>query len=327
MTITATVDEFAWYRSALAGNPGPISEGAPQSGYYKMRAPDKQSWLPVAIWRRPGTSEIVCRVAGDMRDAMQVWTFAAKHPVPKEDAKAAFETGRWPGEAPGIGDNGAPDLSLPDQIKERIAQALDFLTNFGVKDQRHADMAQNYRDAILKLKGEAEKAHKAEKAPHLEAGRAVDQKYNPVIKDADGAVAQLRSALGVFLRAKDDEARKETERKHREELAKAEAERARIAAEHAEATKNDIALAALEPDLPPLPPPPEPVKVTAGGQTGKKAALKSVTVYAVTDYAAALAHLKDHPEVVAAVEKVAKAQTKAGAVVPGVTVKTEKVAA
>ena len=64
----------------------------------------------------------------------------------------------------------------------------------------------------------------------------------------------------------------------------------------------------------------------AGGQRGKKASLRSLTRYAITDYAAALAHVQGHADVVAAVEKVAFAQARSGAVVPGVRSYEEKVA-
>jgi hypothetical protein len=69
------------------------------------------------------------------------------------------------------------------------------------------------------------------------------------------------------------------------------------------------------------------VRVQAGGQRGRKAGLRTITKYVITDYAAALAHVKDHPDVIEAVTKVAAAQAKAGATVPGVETQTEQVAA
>ena len=71
---------------------------------------------------------------------------------------------------------------------------------------------------------------------------------------------------------------------------------------------------------------PEPVRIQSGGQRGRKASLRTLTKYELSDYAAALAHVREHPDVVAAVEKVAFAQARAGATVPGVRSYEEKVA-
>ena len=75
------------------------------------------------------------------------------------------------------------------------------------------------------------------------------------------------------------------------------------------------------------PPPPEPVKVQAGGQRGKKMALRTYTVHEVTDYAAALAWAKDDPKVIEAVTAVCVAAARAGKAVPGVTTREEERAA
>ena len=82
------------------------------------------------------------------------------------------------------------------------------------------------------------------------------------------------------------------------------------------------------PEPAPLPlPVPEQVKVQLGGQRARKTGLREVTRYVVADYALTLAHVKDHADVRAAVEKVAAGMAKAGASVPGVEKITEKVAA
>jgi hypothetical protein len=316
-------DQFQWWRDALAGNTGAIEEPRPRSGYFKLR--DKPgSWQPVAIWERDG--ELICRVGADLRDAHDVWTWCAKNPVAKDAAKHAFEHGSWPGDVPVAGHNSGT-LSLPEEIDDAATHALAWLHKNGIADKTAADTAANWRARLLDLSKQADKQRETEKRPHDEASKAVQAKWKPVVETATDAANRLRDALTAWMRAEDARARAELEAKRREaeEAARKQREATEVARREAEA-KN----------LPPPPEPedvplpfvePEPVRVQAGGQRGRKAGLRTITKYVVTDYAAALAHVKDHPDVRAAVEKVSAQQAKAGASVPGVETLTEQVAA
>lgn len=319
-------DEFQFWRDALAGKKPEIHADAPQSGYYRMRDGKGGAYLPVAIWAVSGKQ--VCRVGSRTVDPSDVWTYCAGNPVSKDDAKHAFETGSWPGDAPDIGHNSG-DLSLAEQIKDYAAMALSWLKNSGVKDKTSADMAANYRAKLNELKKEADSARTTEKAPHLAKAREVDDKWRVPIAEAGDAAEEIRAALTAFMVAEEKRLKAEAEAKRKAEEERLAKERARIEAERAKRMEDDPALAMLddEPELPMVPSEPEPVKVQAGGQRGRKTGLRSVTVYDITDYDAALAHVKSHPDVVAAVEKVARAQAKAGADVPGVTARVDKVAA
>lgn len=319
------IDEFQFWRDALAGNPVTINESAPQSGYYKTRTRKDGPWVPVAIWTVNGRQ--VCRVGNEQRDPANVWTFCAGHPVAKDAAKQAFETGTWPGDAHEIGHNSG-DLSLAEQIAEYAELARAWLKKTGVKDKTTADTAANYRAKLNQLKKDADDARTTEKAPHLAAAREVDDRWRVPIADATAAAEGLRAALTQFMVAEEKRMKEEQEKARKIEEERVAAERARIEAERAEKMRVDpiAAMTDPEPELP-MVAEPEPVKVQAGGQRGRKTGLKTVTVYEVTDYAAALAHVKDHPDVVASVEKVARAQAKTGATVPGVTASERKVAA
>jgi hypothetical protein len=90
------MDEFQNWRDALAGKDTALHADVPHSGYYKLRKGKDSPWQPVAIWRKDG--ELVCRVGGEMRDPLDVWTWAAKTPVSQDDAKHAFVRGHWPGD-------------------------------------------------------------------------------------------------------------------------------------------------------------------------------------------------------------------------------------
>lgn len=331
-------DEFQYWRSALAGNKLAINADAPQSGYYRKRASKDGPWLPVAIWWREEVGDDgarvrkqVARVAGEMVDPLSVWTWVADKPVKKEDAQTAFKTGSWPGDAAPIamGDNNPPTEPV-ELIPLEIEAATEWLATVKtIKTQVEADIASNRVTNLRDLKKKAEAQHKAEKEPHLEAGRAVDKKYKPKIDDADVAVKGLLAAITVFQNAErarlqkiaDEKAAKERaewERQQAEARAKAEADAA------ASKTPLDEIL-----EQQPAPPPPkaETVKVRSGGASGKAVSLRTVKVATVVDYDKALMALKDHPEVRDLVQKLADRACKAGVPLAGVEYSTQQVAA
>jgi hypothetical protein len=317
-------DQFQFWRDALDGKSPAIHEDAPQPGYYKLRRGKDAPWVPVAIWYRDG--ELVCRVGPDMRYPLEVWVSCADNPVAKDDAKHAFQHGTWPGDVPVAGHN-SQALTLAEEIADAAEQALAWLKGLGhIASKTDSDKAANWRAKLLDLSKKADKERDEKKRPHLEAGRAIDAEYKPLVTTATDAANELRDALTAWMKAEEAKLRAEQEakRKAAEEEASKQREAAGAARREAEAKNLPPP---PEPEDVPLPMFDEPVKVQAGGQRGRKAGLRTITVYEVTDYVAALEHCKNHPDVIAAVEKVAKAQAKAGATVPGVVTREEKVAA
>ena len=325
-------DDFQNWRDALAGKEAALHADLPNPGYYKLRNGKDGPWLPVAIWRKDGS--LVCRVACEMRDPLDVWTWAAKNPVSKDDAKHAFENGTWPGDV-AIGHNSG-DMSLEDEIRDAVGQALDWLKVTPIADKTTADMAANYRARLLDLSKKAEAEREAKVRPHIDAQKAINADYKPLVDSAKVAADTVRGKLSVYLAAEEDKARKAAAEAARIEnekrMAEFQRQQAEARAAHAEAMAKAAADRANEPP-PPMPEietpvfvAPDPVKLQAGGQRGKKASLRTMTRYEMNDYAAALAHVREHPDVIAAVEKVAFAQARAGATVPGVRSYEEKVA-
>lgn len=323
------MDDYAWWREALATGSFTVEEGNPQIGFYKTKRDGK--WTPVAIWRDKESKALIAAVGtrGNRVDPNSIWIGCAKNPVSNEAAITAFDTGLFPGDVPAMGHNSGT-LSLAEEIADVCASAMDWLRKLGgIKDAASKDMAANWRDKINGLKKQADAERETEKRPHLEASRAVDAKFKPVIEQADATATTLRDALTVFMRAEEAKARAEAEARHKAEMERVAKERARIAEEQAKLMKADpiAALTSPPPAEPELPIFEAPAPIQAGGQRGRKTGLRTVTKYVVTNYEAALAHVKDHPDVRAAVEKVAAAQAKAGATVPGVEKQEEKVAA
>lgn len=319
------MDEFQFWRDALAGKKVEISADAPQPGYYKTRTRKDVPYVPVAIWTANG--ELVCRVGNEKRDPVSVWTFCADKPVSKDDAKHAFEHGTWPGDAPEIGHNSG-DLSLAEQIAEYAAMALTWLKTTGVKDQVSADKAANYRAKLIQLKNDADDARTTEKAPHLSAAKAVDDKWRGPIAEATEAAEDIRAALTAFMVAEEKRLKAEAEAKRKAEEERVAKERARIEAERAEKMRvNPIAaLTDQEPELPMAPAEPEPVKIQAGGQRGRRTGLRTVKKVRITDYQAAAAHFAANEEIKVVLDKLTSRLVLAGANVPFAETYDEKVA-
>lgn len=321
-------DIWQFWRDALAGKEQAIDADQPQCGFYKMRDGKDGPWLPVMI--RMVGDVMRCRVADNSdADPLKVWTWCASRPISKEDAKVAFETGNFPGDAPAsIGDNSG-DLSLAEQIKEYAAQALGWLKTKGIKDAASKDRAANYRQELLRLKKEADTLRITEKKPHDDAAKAVQAKWVPLIDEAEAAADKLRVELGFYMIAEKRAAEAEARVKYEAEQKAAAAARAEIEAQRAKQMRDDpiAALTSPEPELPMAPPPPEPVKIQAGGQRGRKTGLREVTRYVVTDHSKALAFFAESEDVRELIGKLAERASKAGVTVPGVEKRIEEVAA
>jgi len=323
------MDDYAWWRAALETGSFTVEEGNPQIGFYKTKR--NGQWVPVATWRNKASGELVAAVGNKSNQIApnDIWISCAKFPVSNEAAKEAFATGLFPGDVAPLGGNAAA-LPIAEQIGLVIEEALTWLKGLGgkIKTKVESDTIANYRDQLNGLKKKAEAEHKVEKQPFLDGGREVDEKFKPSIAEAETTVKSLLAAQTVYLNAENKRIEDEARAKHAAEVARVAAERERIAKEQAALMKADpiAAMTSPPPAEPELPIFEAPKPVTAGGQFGKKTSLRTVTKYIVRDYAATLAHVKDHPDVRAAVEKVAAAQAKAGANVPGVETVHEKVA-
>lgn len=321
-------DSYQHWRDALAGLPVKINVNEPQPGYYKSRAGQDRPWKPVAIWRTDD-GELKCRRAGEMLDPYKMWSWCAKNPVSKADAKHAFENGTWPGDAPPIGDNSG-NMTPLETLKSYVQTAKEWLEKTPkVADQITCDQAGNTAAELIKLKGKADTERKEKIRPHLDAKDAINATYNDLIDEAAKLAKTIKRSTDAFLIA--EQKRLEEEERKRFEAERKAAEAARKAVEDARAKQIEddpaLALASDEPELPTVPTAPNPVKAVSGGQRGRKVTLREYTDYVVEDYASALEWAKDKEAVVLAVEKVCKAAARDGITVPGVKIVKEKRAA
>lgn len=192
--------------------------------------------------------------------------------------------------------------------------------------------------AEVKLRGELKKAHEIEKRPHLEAGRAVDAKYNPLIAQIQDAVKAVTRSLTAFMEA--EHAKREAEARAAKERAEEERRRAEALAAQAEAEDDPFAAfdageearraeaeaASLARQAA------SPVKVNVTGSEGGRAAgLRTVGyIVDIIDPAALVAHYAGRADVIEAARKCAAAEAKSSkgeAVIPGVRITADRRAA
>lgn len=329
-------DPYAWWRGALEnqaaiGKALPVHEGDPQSGFYRKRKFKDGPWQAVAIWTDTN-GETIALVDGATADAFDIWTFCCRNPVSEAAYRKAAAGEGWNDEPPAaVGHN---SQNMPADPHERLAmefeaekeQAEAFLKE-PVTSKDRADMAAVWSKRLSEIAKKATDLHKVEKQPHLDAGRAVDDKWRE-LKEAPKALStRLKRALDDFLRA---EARKEEERQRK---AREEAERLRREAEEAarkasaqenaeaEAEAERIARHAAEAERE------AEARNAQAGRTGAKVALRTFVSAEITDFDALLLALKDRAEVMELVQSLANRAAKSGVELPGMRIKEEKRAA
>jgi hypothetical protein len=342
-------DQWAWYKAAIAAkNSGkdlpPVSDGKPEVGFYYAKASRAGGRIPVRIaLDKNGDIVAVTGVKAEYRieDAAGKWSWVAGNPIERDSYVHAWEQGVWPDGTPTTAPALPSGSNLPSdpferlmaEVDDKVADAKALIDRLAksTTTKTDADMARNIQAALLGHVKTADAMHKAEKQPHLDACREVDDKFRfrETVKDWG---ARLRTVFENWMRAEEAKARAEAEKKHREELAKAQAERERIEAERKKKLADDpvAALTDDEPEMPELPLAPEPIKINAGGGVGRAAGLKTVYVGEIVDYEATIKHYRNHPDVRAVIEKlVARAvkSDKTEANIPGVKVTEDRRAA
>lgn len=313
---------FDWWRAALAGKKPAIHANDPQPGYFR----GKHDGAPVAAMIFPNDNGgLSARLGNIVVDPYKVWVQLARHPITEEAARCWFEHGRWPheevlasdpshddGTLTGIGhnsgvieieDGGAADIfdEISRKAQIEVDHATEWLKRSGVKDQKQADICGDMIDAMRKLWKRADDARADEKQPHLDAERAVDNKWRPVLKSLKDAGDALKDAAVAWKRAEDARRAKEA----------AEAEAAHLAAIEAAQAKGELPV-----DVPELPPAPEPVRI--GGTSGRRIGFRTTETVVVIDVAKAyrLKAIKEHPAVLAAIEAACNDLFKATGKVP-----------
>lgn len=314
------VNQFAGWRRLLEGEDVERSIDHPLSGYYRIRHRDKATGIStfraVAYWYENG--KLCCLIdskeVDDLR-AREQWAWASKNPIEYQTYLDVTERGKpWPDvdgavheQSNGRGHNNPP-TDPAEILKEQIESASAGASAYAkIEDDETAKQAQTLRSRLLELSGQADKHREALKRPHLEAGRAIDGKWQPIVNGAKAVADNIRGALGIW----------ETVKLGRERQA------ALIAAENARRLQEVANRAGVR--VPEFAPPPPPAAPIVKGGYGRAASVKVVKVVReVNDWSALFAFLKDDPELRECAIKLAKRRINAGQTVPGVVIAEER---
>lgn len=295
--------DYAWWREAVAaaarGERVTIQERTPHCGYfvYKLRTgltAKNSNRYPVVVWRE-ADGHLYARFGYEFapltpEPAGDRWTEYGHQPVTFGVYRDAFRAGRFaddlpetpaiPAEPPAFTSDGEPrpnaDVADPAQVlRDRIDANVRTAKTLTVTDDDTLISVKGQRALLLELAGDADKAHEAEKAPHLALCKEIDAKWLPLVKDARAAANKLRDQMSNFVDARDRKARLEAAARAAQERA---AEAARTEAQEPASETKAPPLAPVE--QPPLPPPTTRVR----GGYGRAASVKVVKAATVTSY-------------------------------------------
>ena len=343
-----------WWRKAKA-DPSrigstdlPIHADGYQCGYYRTRSREDGSWAdPVGIYPVQG---VVCgfRNGKPVDDLVDLFLWCCRYPVSFDAYKAALAGGGWADEPPRS--SNAPDDADEDDFarlqREYLAEKelIDAFLKKPIASQDDADKVAIWKKRITTIRSKAELFHKTEKQPHLDAGRAVDDKWRPLKEEPNDYAKALGDHLLPWLRRQKAE---EEERQRKAAAAAAriqrEADEAAAAAQ-AEQDKADeeAARGNIDPDADKKREAAEEAareaqrkadeaareaeakKVTAG-RTGARSGLVKIKVGKVNDYEkAALALVKiRHKDMIELIDTLANRAAKAGMPFDGMTIEDE----
>lgn len=318
------IDPWRWWQAALKdpasiGKTLPVHEGEPNQGYFRTRFKGGV-WEPVAIWKEDG-QWLAYRSGKEVR-ADDIWTFACRSPITYEAYENAMVGNGWADDdkvvaaqvkppEPTIGDNSG-EVDEAETLKDQIAAALAGMTAYEkITDDKTAAKALSLRNRLNELSGHADKIRVKQKEPHLEAGKAVDAKWQPLVKNAKAGADKVRDAIGAWETVKLQEQRRIAREAEHEQARVALEEAARAVSTDAEVMEAPAVVAA------PVETAPAPIKPTYG----KTASVSvKVVVDEVTDWTALYTYMAARPEVQDLLRSLAQKALDAGRTnVPGIT--------
>jgi len=115
--------------------------------------------------------------------------------------------------------NTPPDIAFSTAIDDLYDEAGNWLDGEPLANQAQADAVGKIMTGLRTIRKDADTARVAEKKPHDDAAKAVQDKWKPILAKADRAIEAAQRPLTDWL------ARQEAERLAREDEARAEADR------------------------------------------------------------------------------------------------------
>lgn len=120
------------------------------------------------------------------------------------------------------------DGALIDSIKEQFAEMVESAKNFVVSDDDSLEKSTDMVKVLKKGQSRLETRRKELKAPHLEAGRSIDNVFNKAISMADAGIKALDSQNKNYHIQRRERSRKEEEAQRKIEAEALEAQKEEI---------------------------------------------------------------------------------------------------
>jgi hypothetical protein len=114
-----------------------------------------------------------------------------------------------------------PAVLFAECVEDLLLEARNFLDGEPITNEQQAEAVSSLLNRLRRVSKDADEARKVEKQPHLDASRAVDEKWKPITSKAELAATTCKQALAPYLKAIEDQQRAEAEaaRKEAERLA------------------------------------------------------------------------------------------------------------
>lgn len=104
-----------------------------------------------------------------------------------------------------------PAVLFAEEIADLWLEAKNWLDGEPIANEQQAEAVSSLLNRLRRVARDADEARKVEKSPHDEAGKAVQQKWKPIIDKAELAASTAKRALAPYLRAVEDKQREEAE--------------------------------------------------------------------------------------------------------------------
>ncbi|MEM8615343.1 MAG: hypothetical protein AAGF20_00255 [Pseudomonadota bacterium] len=211
-----------------------------------------------------------------------------------------------------IGHNNPPHAI--DLFQSKIAELKERIDAFPAVTADNEGQANDLIQLASKLSKEIEAKRKDEKQPYLDAGKAIDGSYKPLVDSAKAISAPLKDRLSAHLREQERIAREraaEAARIAEEERKRAEAEAAvSMPADEADILRkaDDAELRAASAEAQA-----EAARTAKGSHGLRASGLRTKKEVVITDPVALVRHYHKYQEVIALCHRLAKADVRAGA--------------
>lgn len=211
---------YDYWKAALAGNKPKAIVDQCELGFYRKGRYERNEkgnnrrvgWAPVAVFMQGG--EMVALVGDREIDGLALgglWSYIADNPISEETYRAVAERGEpWPdahdpsknkAKVPAFAFNEPSVIAASQEqpLVQQIAEAKAGVSQYDkIDSDTMAGQALSLKNTITSLAGDLDKHREELVRPHIDAQREVNNRLNPVIKDAKSQASALLKAIGVW---------------------------------------------------------------------------------------------------------------------------------